>query len=89
MRPLIATAVIMTAFAIDAAAGQESGDPKRGGENYRACVACHSLESNAHLTGPSLAGLFGRGAGEAAGFDRYSPGLKGPRGTRSQKHYGG
>jgi len=89
MRPVIATAVIMTAFAIDAADGQESGDPKRGSEVHRACVACHSLEPNTHLTGPSLAGLLGRGAGEAAGFDRYSRGLKGPRGTRSQKHYGG
>ncbi|MBA3518816.1 MAG: c-type cytochrome [Rhizobiales bacterium] len=71
-----AMAVMVTVLAIGPAVGQESGDPKRGGEFYRACVACHSLEPDVHLTGPSLAGLFGRKAGGTTGFDRYSPELK-------------
>jgi len=52
------------------------GDAKRGGEVYRACVACHSLEPGVHLTGPSLAGLWGETAGKTDDFMRYSQGLK-------------
>jgi cytochrome c len=33
------------------------------------------LEPGAHRTGPSLAGVFGRKAGTAEGFKRYSPAL--------------
>lgn len=52
------------------------GDAARGGQLYRACVACHSLEPRTHLTGPSLAGLWQKPAGRAEGFSRYSTGLK-------------
>jgi len=52
------------------------GDAKRGAEVYGACVSCHALEPGLHLTGPSLDGSFGRLAGTAEGFARYSPGLK-------------
>lgn len=58
------------------AQAQMDGDPKRGAAQYRACVACHSLEAGTHLTGPSLAGLWGTKAGQAEGFIRYSQGLK-------------
>jgi cytochrome c len=60
-----------------AAAARAEGDPARGGQLYRACVACHSLQAGVHLTGPSLAGLWGRTAGRADGFIRYSAGLAG------------
>lgn len=70
----------LTLAALAAAAGaadaQENGDAKRGAELYRGCVACHSLEPGIHLTGPSLAGLWGKSAGSIDGFKRYSPGLK-------------
>lgn len=52
------------------------GDAKRGAQLYRACVACHSLESGVNLSGPSLAGLWGKPAGKNASFVRYSKGLK-------------
>lgn len=52
------------------------GDAKRGAQLYRSCVACHSLEPNVHLSGPSLAGLWGKPAGKTADFARYSKGLK-------------
>ncbi len=52
------------------------GDPKVGAKNYRACAACHSLEPAVHLTGPSLASLWGKKAGTVQGFERYSKVLK-------------
>ncbi len=53
-----------------------AGDAKRGAESYRACVACHSLEPDVHLTGPSLDGAWGRKAGTAERYIRYSKALK-------------
>lgn len=58
------------------AASAAEGDPKRGAETYRACVSCHALEPGLHLSGPSLDGVWGRQAGTAEGFGRYSQGLK-------------
>ena len=49
---------------------------ERGAKAYQACVACHSLEPGRHFTGPSLASLFGRKAGTATGFQRYSDALQ-------------
>jgi cytochrome c len=43
---------------------------------YRACAACHSLEPNRNMTGPSLAEVWNRKAGSLASFPRYSPALK-------------
>ena len=42
---------------------------------FRVCQACHSLEPDRTLIGPSLAGLIGRKAGTASGFD-YSPAMR-------------
>jgi len=52
------------------------GDAGIGGKLYRACLACHSLQTGVHLSGPSLAGIWGAKAGKNTGFVRYSPGLK-------------
>jgi cytochrome c len=52
------------------------GDPKAGAKNYRACAACHSLEPGVHLTGPSLADLWGKKVGTLQDFVRYSKALK-------------
>lgn len=52
------------------------GDPVRGAEVYRACVACHALVQGLHLTGPSLGGVWLRPAGTAESFVRYSPALR-------------
>ncbi|MBA3520491.1 MAG: c-type cytochrome [Rhizobiales bacterium] len=79
MRRVILFAAIAAGSVPGTAAGQITGDPHRGGEIYRACIACHSLQPDLHLTGPSLAALFGRKAGATAGYDRYSPGLKSAR----------
>ena len=54
----------------------EPGSAARGERMYRACVACHSLEPNRNMTGPSLAEVWNRKAGSLASFPRYSPALK-------------
>src|SRR5680860_158830 len=66
----------IVAWAINSSANAADGDPKRGAQVYRACVACHAFEPGLHLSGPSLGGVFGRMAGTADGFVRYSSGLK-------------
>jgi cytochrome c len=53
-----------------------AGDPERGAQVFRSCAACHTLERGAHRTGPSLAGVHGRQAGTAEGFNRYSDALR-------------
>lgn len=52
------------------------GDLARGAQAARACMACHSFAPGRHMTGPSLAGVWGRKAGTADGFTRYSDALK-------------
>ena len=52
-------------------------DAERGQQVFRrGCIACHSLEPDKHMTGPSLSALWGRKAGGVATFPRYSPALK-------------
>jgi cytochrome c len=53
-----------------------AGDVGRGEKLSRACMACHSFAPGRNLTGPSLAGVWGRKAGTADGFGRYSQALK-------------
>jgi cytochrome c len=69
--PLIGLVMLAAAHRADAA-----GDPEAGAQAFRTCAACHTLEPGAHRTGPSLAGVFGREAGTAEGFHRYSDALK-------------
>jgi cytochrome c len=58
-------------------AGQPlEGNPSRGAAVFGQCVTCHSVEPGVHLTGPSLARVWGRRAGTVEGFTRYSEPLK-------------
>lgn len=77
-RYLVVAAIVATSSVSTALlpAWGASGDPKRGARLYGACAACHSLEPGVHLTGPSLAGLWGTKAASIAGFPRYSKALK-------------
>jgi cytochrome c len=54
----------------------EEGDADIGARAFRACAACHSLELNRNMTGPSLAGVANRKAGDLASFPRYSDAIK-------------
>jgi cytochrome c2 len=47
----------------------------RGQRVFGACAACHSLEPDRSMTGPSLAGLWGRKGGSLPSFSRYSSAL--------------
>ncbi len=70
---------IMTAAVISVGATEGSqavGDPQKGSQVFRQCIACHSLEPGRHLTGPSLANIWGSKAGTAKKFHRYSQSLK-------------
>jgi cytochrome c len=74
-RIFVALALILAAIT-GAASANAAGDAKAGARAFSACAACHSLEPGRHMTGPSLAHLWGRKAGIAEGFARYSPALK-------------
>jgi cytochrome c len=52
------------------------GNPTNGERLFGTCAACHSLEPNRNMTGPSLANLWNRKAGGLVSFPRYSPALE-------------
>jgi cytochrome c len=81
---LVLGAVIM-ASATTAHAQPLSGDAKQGARLFANCAACHSLVANKNMTGPSLAGVWGRKAGSLMSFDRYSPALKASKVTWDAK----
>jgi cytochrome c len=64
------------ALLIAPVAAQDAGNASRGAAAFRACLACHSLERGVHVSGPSLAGIWGRKAGTVEGFHRYSDALR-------------
>lgn len=76
--------VVLTTLSL-AAPAFGAGDPARGAQVFRACAACHSLEPGVHLTGPSLADLFGHRAGTTEGFLRYSEALRNADVTWNEK----
>lgn len=52
------------------------GNAARGQRVFGACAACHSLQRDKSMTGPSLANLWDRKAGSLPSFSRYSHALK-------------
>jgi cytochrome c len=72
---LLAIAMLVMSALLNGATA-EPGNVARGERMYRACIACHSLEPNRNMTGPSLAEIWNRKAGSLASFRRYSPALK-------------
>ncbi len=50
-------------------------DAKRGASLFWHCAACHSVEPDRHMTGPTLADLWGKKAGANETFLRYSKAL--------------
>ena len=52
------------------------GNPNRGQRVFGACAACHSLQPDQNMTGPSLSEVWDRKAGNVASFSRYSSALK-------------
>ena len=72
---VLAVAVLVT-FAFGVVLALSDGNPMRGQRVFGACAACHSLQPDENMTGPSLAGMWNRKAGIVASFSRYSSALK-------------
>lgn len=76
MKALYRLVVVFTVISLSAPALAQTAEVARGERVFRTCVACHSLEANRNMTGPSLAELWGRKAGGLSSFSRYSSALQ-------------
>ena len=74
MKALLVSAIIVVAQS--AAVCAADGNFAPGQRAFGACAACHALEPDKSMTGPSLSGLWNRKAGDLASFARYSDALK-------------
>ena len=73
--PICAAFGAVLAFAGPAGAQDTAELAKKGAPAYRICASCHSLQPGVQLSGPSLAGLWGRKAASVEGFGRYTKAL--------------
>jgi cytochrome c len=69
----VATLITISFYVVGA---RSDGNANRGQRVFDACAACHSLQPDQNMTGPSLADLWNRKAGSVASFNRYSPALQ-------------
>lgn len=67
---------VIVALANIGGTAMAAGDATSGKKVFNKCKACHSLDAGKNKIGPSLAGLFGRTAGTAQGFKKFSDPLK-------------
>jgi cytochrome c len=72
---LLLTLAVLGVFAAPSPTPAAQGNADRGRQVFAACAACHSLEPDRSMTGPSLADLWNRKAGSLASFPRYSSAL--------------
>jgi cytochrome c2 len=52
--------IALATMALLSPALAQKGNTSRGQRDFQACAPCHSLEPDRNMTGPSLAGLWGR-----------------------------
>lgn len=77
MKPVASVASMVAVGLVCSTANAEpQGNVNAGQRVFGACAACHPLEANRNMTGPSLADLWNRKAGTLPSFHRYSPALK-------------
>ena len=69
------TTAVAILLVIGAKSFANEGNSARGLRVFDACAACHSLQPDQNMTGPSLADLWNRKAGSLPSFTRYSPAL--------------
>ncbi len=70
------SALALLALSLSMGSAQAAGNPEEGRKAFAKCRACHQLDAGKNAVGPSLAGLFGRKAGTAAGFKYSDPMMK-------------
>src|SRR5215470_19279152 len=71
-----ATGLAILTLCLGASQTHAAGNQAQGQSIFGACAACHSLQPDQNMTGPSLADLWGGKAGILPSFNRYSPALK-------------
>lgn len=74
--PTVLAVGFMVALANISGAAMAAGDAASGKKVFNKCKACHALEAGKNKIGPSLAGVFGRKAGTAPGFKKFSDPMK-------------
>ena len=62
-RSMLTMPVLLVVCALRLPAIAAEGNAVHGQQAFRACAACHALEPDRNMTGPSLANLWGRRAG--------------------------
>ncbi len=72
---LLAAGILITTF-FGVFVAFSDGNATRGQRVFGACAACHSLQPDQNMTGPSLTGLWNCKAGSLTSFSRYSPALQ-------------
>ena len=76
IRSCASALAVLAALVISSQGFAAEGNPTRGQRIFGACAACHSLQPDQSMTGPSLASLWNRKAGSLSSFSRYSSALK-------------
>jgi cytochrome c len=77
LKSVTCLAIVLVAALAGTAAAQDTAETeKKGAAAYRLCAACHSLQPGVHLSGPSLADLWGKRAASVPDFGRYTDALK-------------
>ena len=75
-RTISCASLALTLMHAGIASAQDADDAAKGATAYRLCASCHSLRPGVHLSGPSLAGLWGKRAATIADYTRYTDALK-------------
>lgn len=75
-RAMLLALSLVAALAVVSGPALAGGDAAKGKKVFAKCKACHALAEGKNKIGPSLYGVFGRKAGTAPGFKRFSPAIK-------------
>ena len=75
-RAMLLALSLVAALAVASGPALAGPDAAKGKKVFAKCKACHALAKGKNKIGPSLYGVFGRKAGTAPGFKRYSPAIK-------------